>query len=93
MPTKYTLHVELDRLDQQRIAITLYAQKGKGQLTGLMNTNKIGEYIEENLIQENSSDPIILTEYEAKWLVFKVLKDWDSWLNFLNYDMAGQDIG
>lgn len=92
MQTPYTLKVELDPTTSNNLAVTLYAADNKGNETGLMNCNKIAEYIEESLIAEDSSDPLVLTQHEAKWLIFSILKDWDSWNNFLVQDLEGQDL-
>jgi hypothetical protein len=91
--TKYTLQVELDRLPFQKVAITLYAALPNGRRTGLMNCNKLGSYVAPTLLSEESSDPLITSEPEASWLIFSVLKDWQSWESFLELDMQGQDMG
>lgn len=91
--TKYTLQAELDRITKDKIAVVLYAEDDTGHRTGLMNTNKLSNYVDDDLLAEDSTDPLFVTEHEAKWLIFTVLKDWEEWQTFLEYDMEGQDIG
>lgn len=91
--TKYTLQAELDRITKDKIAVVLYAEDDAGRRTGLMNTNKLSNYVDDDLLAEDSTDPLFVTEQEAKWLIFTVLKDWEEWQTFLEYDMEGQDIG
>ena len=89
---KYILNVELEQLAKNKVAVVLYADRGDLR-TGLMNTNYLSTYVEEGLIAEDSTTPLVLHEQEAKWLIFSVLKDWEHWENFLNYDMVGSDLG
>lgn len=93
MQKQYTLQVELDEAANEQVAVTLYAANKQGFLTGLMNCNKMSEYIEEKLIAEESTDPLVMSKQEAKWLIFSVLEDWESWSAFIKQDLEGQDLG
>jgi hypothetical protein len=89
----YTLQAELEPTSTGNVALTLYAADKTGFLTGLMNCNKLSAYIDQTLLSEESSDPIVLTKKEAMWVVFAILEDWDSWDHFIKQDMEGQELG
>lgn len=88
----YSLLVELEPATTAGdIAVTLYAANRNGFRTGLMNCNKLSAYVEEGMLAEDSTDPLVVTKHEAKWLIFSILEDWDSWDHFIKEDMKDQD--
>lgn len=91
--TTYRLEVELDQVTKDKVAVVLYAAEQDNGRTGLMNTNKLCDYVGEHNLAMDSTDPLILKQEEAGSLIFAVLRDWNDWQTFLTYDMAGQDIG
>jgi hypothetical protein len=87
----YTLQVDLEPTATGNVAVTLYAANRSGFMTGLMNANKLSAYVDETLLAEDSTDPLVVTKHEAKWLIFSILEDWDSWNDFIKEDMEDQD--
>jgi hypothetical protein len=91
--TTYRLEVELDQVTKDMVAVVLYAAEDNRRRTGLMNTNRLGQYLGEEHTTTESTDPLILSKEEASELIFAVLQDWADWQNFIAYDMLGQDMG
>lgn len=88
MTSNYTLQVELEPTTTGDVSLTLYAANRSGFMTGLMNCNKLSAYIDESLLAEDSADPLVVTKHEAKWLIFSILQDWDSWEKFIQEDQS-----